>query len=109
MSNPWIHEEESELKKDSTVCGILGLDCKDTELTITTILLITGYYSQVWIEVGDIILVSLREFEADKADIIHKYYRSEASALIEAEEIPNTGTSCNHTGVLYMCGRFKLT
>lgn len=42
-------------------------------------------------ETGDIVLVSLREYEDDKADIIHKYYEGEAVQLIRAEEIPDTG------------------
>ena len=42
-------------------------------------------------QAGDIILVSLREFEADKGDIIHKYYRGEATHLIRYGEIPDSG------------------
>ena len=42
-------------------------------------------------ETGDIVLVSLREYEDDKADIIHKYYEGEAVQLIRAKEIPDTG------------------
>ena len=34
--------------------------------------------NRVWINPGDIILVSLREFGDDKADVIHKYYPEEA-------------------------------
>ena len=46
---------------------------------------------QVWIWDGDIILVSLREFEDDVADIIHKYYRGEARSLVALKEIPESG------------------
>ena len=44
-------------------------------------------------ETGDIVLVALREYEEDKADIIHKYYEGEAVQLIRAEEIPDTGST----------------
>ena len=44
-----------------------------------------------WIQPGDIILVSLREFEEDVADIIHKYYVGEARSLIALKELPETG------------------
>ena len=37
--------------------------------------------NRVWMNNGDIILVSLREFGDDKADVIHKYYPEEASEL----------------------------
>ncbi len=36
---------------------------------------------QVWITVGDIILLSLREFQDDKADVIHRYTPDEARNL----------------------------
>ena len=44
--------------------------------------------NRVWINGGDIILVSLREFGDDKADVIHKYYPEEAFELQETGEIP---------------------
>lgn len=49
---------------------------------------------RVWVETGDIVLVSLREYEDDKADIIHKYYEGEAVQLIRAEEIPDSVDLC---------------
>ena len=45
----------------------------------------------MWIENGDIVLVSLRDYQDDKGDIIHKYYTGEAVHLIRAGEIPDTG------------------
>ena len=48
--------------------------------------------NRVWINAGDIILVSLREFGDDKADVIHKYYPEEAFELQELGEIPETVT-----------------
>ena len=44
--------------------------------------------NRVWINAGDIILVSLREFGDDKADVMHKYYPEEAYELQELGEIP---------------------
>ena len=41
---------------------------------------------------GDLILVSLRDFGDDKADIIHKYYPEEAFELQELGEIPENIT-----------------
>ena len=43
---------------------------------------------RVWINDGDIVLVSLREF-GDTADIVHKYYPEEAFELQELGEIPD--------------------
>ena len=38
-------------------------------------------HRRMWIGVGDLILISLRDFEDEKADIIHKYSTEEARSL----------------------------
>lgn len=45
---------------------------------------------KVWINQGDIILLSLREFEDEKADVIMKYHPDEARALKQQGELPET-------------------
>ena len=45
---------------------------------------------KVWISVGDIVLVSLRDFQDHKGDIIHKYGPDESRQLKSMGEIPNT-------------------
>ena len=42
---------------------------------------------RVWITVGDIVLVSLREFANDKGDIIHKYSKEHVKILEKEGEI----------------------
>ena len=37
--------------------------------------------NRVWMNAGDLILVSLRDFGDDKADVIHKYYPEEGYEL----------------------------
>ena len=44
----------------------------------------------VWIANGDIILVSLREFEPEKCDVVEKYKEKEVAKLKKAGEIPDT-------------------
>ena len=44
--------------------------------------------NRVWINAGDIVLISLREFGDEKADLIHKYYPEEAFELQDLKEIP---------------------
>ena len=43
----------------------------------------------MWIGVGDIVLIGLRDFQDDKADIIMKYTADEARQLKAYEEIPD--------------------
>lgn len=51
---------------------------------------------QVWINQGDIILLSLRDFQDDKADVIQKYTNEEARNLKTYGELPET-TKINET------------
>ncbi len=45
--------------------------------------------NRVWINNGDIILVSLREFQDEKCDVIMKYFDYEAKELKELGELPD--------------------
>lgn len=45
---------------------------------------------KMWIANGDVVLVSLREYEKDKCDIIHKYNEEEVRKLKQLKEIPET-------------------
>jgi len=45
---------------------------------------------KVWINQGDIILLSLRDFQDDKADVIQKYTADEARNLKSYGELPDT-------------------
>lgn len=44
---------------------------------------------KVWVGAGDIILVSLREYQDGKVDIIHKYNADEARSLKAYGELPD--------------------
>jgi translation initiation factor 1A len=45
---------------------------------------------KVWINTGDIILLSLREFQDEKADVIQKYSADEARSLKQYGELPES-------------------
>jgi translation initiation factor 1A len=46
---------------------------------------------KVWINAGDIVLLSLRDFQDDKADVILKYNPDEARMLKSYGELPDNG------------------
>ncbi|CAH8255203.1 unnamed protein product [Arabidopsis lyrata] len=45
-------------------------------------------HKKVWISAGDIILVGLRDYQDDKADVIHKFMPDEARFLKVYGELP---------------------
>jgi translation initiation factor 1A len=47
---------------------------------------------KVWIGVNDIILISLRDFQDGKADILSKYSDQDIRQLVKMGELPNTTT-----------------
>mmetsp|Transcript_114161 Transcript_114161/g.179723 ORF Transcript_114161/g.179723 Transcript_114161/m.179723 type:complete len:143 (+) Transcript_114161:65-493(+) len=53
---------------------------------------------KVWVNQGDIVLVSLRDFQDEKGDIIVKYTSEEARNLVAYGELPE-GTRINATDV----------
>jgi len=44
---------------------------------------------RVWISPNDVVLISIREFEKDKVDILHKYENDEVHTLVKIKEIPS--------------------
>mmetsp|Transcript_37585 Transcript_37585/g.59449 ORF Transcript_37585/g.59449 Transcript_37585/m.59449 type:complete len:143 (-) Transcript_37585:122-550(-) len=53
---------------------------------------------KVWVNQGDIVLVSLRDFQDEKGDIIVKYSAEEARNLVTYGELPE-GTKINQTDI----------
>ena len=45
---------------------------------------------RTWLANGDIILVSIREFEPEKCDVVEKYKEKEVAKLKSVGEIPDT-------------------
>mmetsp|Transcript_28740 Transcript_28740/g.34916 ORF Transcript_28740/g.34916 Transcript_28740/m.34916 type:complete len:140 (+) Transcript_28740:141-560(+) len=45
---------------------------------------------KVWVNTGDIVLVGLRDYQDDKADVIQKYMADEARSLKAYGEIPES-------------------
>lgn len=47
------------------------------------------FFKKVWICVGDVVLVSMRDFQDNKCDILHKYTDNEIKKLYKLREIPD--------------------
>ena len=75
------------------VTGLLG----DRKLSVTltngseTMAIIPGKMrKKCWIAVDDILLVSLRDFQTNKVDVIYKYTAEEVNKLITYLEMPSS-------------------
>ena len=85
-----------EFKEDSQVYGkvlkLLGdsrclISCDDGKERQCTVR--GKMKKRIWINLNDIVLVSLRDFQQDKGDIIHKYNDSESKRLQKMGELDN--------------------
>lgn len=72
--------------------GRLALQCFDNKAR--TGLIRGTMRRRVWINTGDIVLVGLREFQPDKADVIHKYSTEVCIPPVPAHARPWPAVGC---------------
>lgn len=98
-NNPSTAEIERELifkvesQEYAQVTKILGncrleVQCFDGKTRLANIR--GSMRKKVWIKMNDVVLVSLREYEDGKCDVIHKYDAKEVNRLKALDEIPKT-------------------
>lgn len=103
MVRQLIFKEEGQVY--GQILKVLGngrflVECYDKgEKIISRICTIRGKMRRrEWISCGDVILVSLRDFQDDRADIILKYYPDEVRKLKEYKEISSNVKTSSFTG-----------
>lgn len=94
-SNQEVNKRVLQIRKDMEEYGKIIKMLGDRRVTImlpcTTqvIGIIPGRFrKRCWMKVGDIVLVSIRDFQKDKVDIIHKFNSNETRDLTKILEIP---------------------
>ncbi|KAI9295164.1 eukaryotic translation initiation factor 1A [Neoconidiobolus thromboides FSU 785] len=88
-----LADEGQEYAQVLTMLGNGRLTAQSFDGTKRLALIRGKMRKKVWISAGDIILLSLRDFQDDKADVIMKYTPDEARALKSQGAIPDTGKS----------------
>ena len=84
------HEEYAFVIKLLGNCRVLVL-CDNGNETIGVIRgSMRRFNKRVLIETGDIVAVSMREFQDNKVDIVHKYNAEQCKILINTKEISDT-------------------
>ena len=92
-----LKERELIFREDSQsyarIIKILGdgrFECECFEPVRNIVGVIRGSMrKKVWLGIGDIVLISLRDFDDSKCDIIHKYTSDEAIKLRNYNELPS--------------------
>ncbi len=77
-------QEYAQIKDPLGNCRF-SCQCQDGKLRLGSVR--GKMHKKIWIARGDVVLVSLREFQDDKCDIIHKYTTEESHDLRKFEEI----------------------
>ena len=99
-------EDEQVYARIIKPLGDSRFECECFELSENLIGHVRGAFKKrVWMGVGDIILVSLRDFDKTRCDIIHKYTIDEAQTLKSLGELP-TGVNL-HATTLDICNEDK--
>ena len=87
-----FREDEQEYARIIKQLGDARFECQifNTNTETNVIGKICGSMrNRVWINIGDVVLVSKRSFDSSNCDVIHKYTPDEASKLRSLEEIPS--------------------
>ena len=85
-----IKEEGEEYAQITKILGDGRFQCKCADGIDRVAHLRGKFRKRVWLGNGDIILVSLREFEPEKCDIVEKYKEKEVAKLKKENEIPES-------------------
>jgi len=92
-----MREDEQEYGQVLKVLGNLKLMCHCMDGTERICHIRGKMRKRCWIQEGDYILVSLRDFDPDKADVIHKYKGDEVAQLRKMGELPPEEEDDLHT------------
>ena len=85
-----IKEESEEYAQITKILGDGRFQCKCAD-GVDRIAHVRGKMrKRTWLANGDIILVSIREFEQEKCDVVEKYKEKEVAKLKSVGEIPDT-------------------
>ena len=96
------HKRELRFKEDleeyalvEKVLGDCRLECLCTDGSVRICHIRGKFRKRVWMTTGDVVLISMREFQDNKADVIYKYTPEEVTMLRDRGEISFKDTSVN--------------
>ena len=84
-----VKEEDQEYMKVTSILGNCRMELEDQDGNKVLGIIRGKLRKRVYIKIRDLVLVSLRDFQQSKVDIIHRYECSEILHLIRTQEIKN--------------------
>lgn len=82
-------EDQQEYAKVLTLLGDRKLNVKLPDMTETMAVIPGRMRRRCWISVDNVILISFRDFQDGKVDVIHKFTDDEVKNLVNYSEIPD--------------------
>jgi translation initiation factor 1A len=83
-----LREEMQEYAKITTTLGDRRMTVVLPDSSEIMALIPGRFRKRCWMSVGDVVLISRRDFQDTKVDIVHKYNSDELSKLFKKGEIP---------------------
>lgn len=88
-----VFKDILELQEYAQISKLLGsarfeVECFDGKTRLATVR--GNMRKKVWVKAGDVVMVSLREFEDSKCDIIYLYKSDEVKSLKSLGELPSS-------------------
>lgn len=84
-----MKDEYQEYGKVTKVCGNCRFKVLLPDMREYLGVLCKRMFKRAWINVDQIVLVSRRDFQEDKVDIIHRYNDDDVRSLIQMKELPH--------------------
>jgi len=91
-----LKDEYQEYGKVTKVCGNCRFKVLLPDMREYLGVLCKRMFKRAWINVDQIVLVSRRDFQEDKVDIIHRYNDDDVRSLIQMKELPTGFTPSGH-------------
>jgi len=83
-----LKDEFQEYGKVTKVCGNCRFKVLLPDMREYLGVLCKRMFKRAWINVDQIVLVSRRDFQEDKVDIIHRYNDDDVRSLVQMNELP---------------------
>jgi translation initiation factor 1A len=84
-----LKEDGQEYARVSKMLGNRRILAKTNQGDEVLCIIPGKFKSRVWIDVNDIILISIRDYQSDKSDVIYKYFPKEIKELNKLGQLSN--------------------